>query len=189
VKICWVITGAGHFLPETADFLADFRGTQVDLYFTRAGAEVSARYGVAGRLGALGFAVYRENDFSSRDSIYFSGGRYEALVIAPATANTVAKCALGIADSLASNFFAQAGKSLVPTFVLPTDGNEEIVSVTPSGAKIDVRPRPVDLARARELSAFPRVTVLESPDEFDNIIRLTREMNGDAGMARKERAE
>jgi flavoprotein len=169
VKICWVITGAGHFLSETADFLAKAPVAPVDLYFTRAGAEVSARYGVAERLGALGFSVRRESDFSSRDSIYFSSGRYGALVIAPATANTVAKCALGIADSLASNFFAQAGKSRIPIFILPTDGEERIVSVTPSGAKIDVRPRPVDFARIRELSGFPLVTVLASPDGLGDI--------------------
>jgi flavoprotein len=171
VKICWVITGAGHFLSETVDFLAEARGVPIDLYFTRAGVEVSARYGLSERLGALGFCVFRENDFSSRNSIYFSSGRYGALVIAPATANTVAKCALGIADSLASNFFAQAGKSRTPIFILPTDGGEEIISVTPSGSEIDVRPRPVDFARIRELSGFPCVTVLSSPGELENIRR------------------
>jgi flavoprotein len=169
MKVCWVITGAGYFLAETADFLARTPDVSVDLYLTRAGAEVSERYRVTKLLASCGFNIYRENDFSSGDSIYFSGGRYNALVIAPATANTVAKCALGIADSLASNFFAQAGKSLVPIFVLPTDGEAQVVSATPSGRKIEVRPRPVDIAKIEELSRFPRVTVLRSPSEFGRI--------------------
>ena len=175
MRICWVITGAGHFLAETADFLSTLRNTRnsgdftVDLFLTRAAVEVSARYGKTSIFEALGFTVCRENDFSSGDAIYFAGGRYDALVVAPATANTVAKCALGIADSMASNFFAQAGKSGVSIFVLPTDGEENIVSVTPSGRRIDVRPRPVDLKRLAELSRFPGVTILRSPDEYEKI--------------------
>ena len=169
MKICWVITGAGHFLAETADFLSRRGPAGVDLFFTRAAVEVSARYRATEKLESCGFGICRENDFSSGGVIYFSGGRYGALVIAPATANTVAKCALGIADSLASNFFAQAEKSGVPVFVLPTDCEENITSVTPSGRKIEVRPRPVDLARAEELSRFPGVTVLRSPDELERV--------------------
>ena len=175
MKICWVITGAGHFLTETADFLYGIRNTRsfgevaIDLFFTRAAVEVSARYGKLPIFEACGFPICRENDYSSSGVIYFAGGRYDALVIAPATANTVAKCALGIADSLASNFFAQGGKIGVPIFVLPTDGEENIVSVTPSGRKIEIRPRPVDLARLGELSRYPGVTILRSPNEYEII--------------------
>ena len=175
MRICWVITGAGHFLSETADFLSRLGNTRrsrdvsIDLFFTRAAVEVSARYGRTTIFEACGFTICRENDFSSGGVIYFAGGRYDALVLAPATANTVAKCALGIADSLASNFFAQGGKNGVPIFVLPTDGEEKIVSVTPSGRRIEIRPSPVDIARLGELSRFPGVTILRSPDEFDKI--------------------
>ena len=180
MRICWVITGAGHFLAETADFLSGLRNTRssgdidADLFFTRAAVEVSARYDKRPIFEACGFAVHCENDYSSGGVIYFAGGRYDALVLAPATANTVAKCALGIADSLASNFFAQGGKSGVPIFVLPTDGEENIVSVTPSGRRIEVRPRPVDLARLGELARFPGVTILRSPDEYEKIFESLR---------------
>jgi flavoprotein len=170
-RVCWVITGAGHFLAETADYLAGAKSISGDLYFTRAGREVAAMYRVTERIGESRFEIFHEDDFSSRGAIYFSGGGYGALVIAPATANTVAKCALGIGDSLASNFFAQAGKSFVPIFVLPTDSEPEITSITPSGGRIKVRPRPVDLARTEELRRFPGVTVLRSPEEFYKISR------------------
>ena len=175
MRICWVITGAGHFLAETADFLSalgntcNSRNIEVDLFFTRAGVEVTERYNKTRIFETCGFTLCRENDFSSGGVIYFAGGRYDALALAPATANTVAKCALGIADSLASSFFAQAGKSGVPIFVLPTDGEGNIVSVTPSGNRIDVRPRPVDHMRLEELSRFPGVTILRSPDEYEKI--------------------
>jgi flavoprotein len=173
-RICWVITGAGHFLAETADFLAGAESISGDLYYTRAGREVAAMYRVGERIRTSGFNIFYEDDFSSRGAIYFSGGRYCALVIAPATANTVAKCVLGIGDSLAANFFAQAGKSSVPIFVLPTDLEGEMTSVTPSGKTIKVRPRHVDLARVEELSRFQGVTVMRSPGEFWEISRLYR---------------
>ncbi|MDR1651428.1 MAG: flavoprotein [Synergistaceae bacterium] len=166
-RICWVITGAGHFLAETVDFLCGDLSFSVDLCFTRAGYEVSARYGQAERIMARGFdKVCRETGYSSPGLIYFSGGRYDALVIAPATSNTVSKCALGIADSLASNYFAQAGKSGTPIFVLPTDNERDITSVTPSGREIRVHARDIDLERRECLSKFPGVTVLGSPEEF-----------------------
>ncbi|MDR1069085.1 MAG: hypothetical protein LBL36_07580 [Clostridiales Family XIII bacterium] len=165
-KICWVITGAGHFMAETCDFLAS-AGVSADIYFTRAGLEVARRYRQIERVEGLGLRVFRENDFSSSGLVFFAGGHYEALVIAPATSNTIAKCALGIADSLASNFFAQAGKSRVPIFVLPTDAESEIMSVTPSGRRIPIHPRPVDLLRLEEMGRFPGVTVLRSPRELD----------------------
>jgi flavoprotein len=118
------------------------------------------------RIEACGFKICVENDFSSSGVIYFSSGRYDALVIAPATSNTVVKCALGIADSLASNYFAQAGKSGIPIFILPTDAEDDVTSVTPSGKKIKISPRGVDLERVKELSGFPGVTVLHSPEEL-----------------------
>lgn len=75
---------------------------------------------------------------------------------------------MGIADSLASNFFAQAGKSGVPTLILPTDGEREIASITPSGREIKVIPRPIDLRWTEELKdagKFPGVSVgLSIPD-------------------------
>jgi flavoprotein len=170
-KICWVITGAGHFLSETAEFLSGFGEADVDIWFTRAAREVAARYGLLEKFGSRGRAASFEGDYSSSGSIRFAGGRYDALVIAPATANTVAKCALGIADSLASNFFAQAGKSGVPIYVLPTDMERDVVSVTPSGKKITVTPRPVDIARAEALANFPGTTVLRGPEEMARALR------------------
>ena len=162
-RICWVVTGAGHFLREVAEVLEGVSGSlPVDLFFTRAAREVAARYALRERLESSADRFFYENDYSAGQSIYFSSGRYRVLAIAPATSNTVAKCAMGIADSLASNFFAQAGKSCVPIVVLPTDGGRGIVSVTPSGKEIEITPRPVDLHWIEELKdceKFPGVSV------------------------------
>jgi len=78
-----------------------------------------------------GVPVYRESrrpssaPFAMR-LLKFSDGAYDALVIAPATANSIAKFASGIADSLITNLFAHAGKFHVPIIVLPTDIAPEV---------------------------------------------------------------
>ena len=167
-KICWVVTGAGHFLREVVELLPP--GPRADVYLTRAALEVVPRYRALEGIERGGRKIFRETDHSSGAIILFSMGRYDALVIAPATSNTVAKCALGIADSLASTFFAQAGKSGVPTIVLPTDVAVEVVSVTPSGKSIRVAPRPVDLQHADALSRFPGVSVARSPEALAALV-------------------
>ncbi|MDR1915550.1 MAG: flavoprotein [Synergistaceae bacterium] len=169
-SICWVITGAGHLLAETVEYLLSIDFCTVDLHLTRAGREVALRYGQMDRLKSSGREIFFETDASSSRLIFFSSGRYDALVIAPATSNTVAKCALGIADSMASNFFAQAGKSGIPIYILPTDTASEMTSVTPSGKKISVRPREIDLKYTDELSRFPGVTLVRTPEEVADSI-------------------
>lgn len=175
-RICWVVTGAGHFLREVTEMLESVSGSlSVDLFFTRAAREVAARYALRERLENAAESFYHENDYSAGQSIYFSSGRYRLLVIAPATSNTVAKCAMGVADSLASNFFAQAGKCGVPTVVLPTDGEREIVSATPSGKEIKVTPRPIDLKWTDELKEndkFPGVSVALSICDLKSLFAL-----------------
>lgn len=173
-RVCWVVTGAGHFLRESAEILEEISGSvPVDLFFTRAAREVVARYGLRERMERAAEKTLTEGDYSAYQSVYFSSGRYRVLVIAPATANTAAKCALGIADSLASTFFAQAGKSSVQTILLPTDTDKEILSVTPSGKNVKVLPRPVDFQRIAELADednFPGVSVAHSADHLRQII-------------------
>lgn len=83
-------------------------------------------YGLMVKSKQSGEPVYRESRtpssalFAMRFS-KFSEGAYDDLVIAPVTANSVAKFASGIADSLISNLLAQADKFHVPFIVLPTD--------------------------------------------------------------------
>ncbi len=48
-------------------------------------------------------------------------GKYDLLIVSPATANTVAKIVSGIADTLVTNAVAQAGKGAVKTVMVPVD--------------------------------------------------------------------
>jgi flavoprotein len=161
-RIAWCITGAGHFLEDSLRIATSRE--DVDFFLSRAAEEVVRMY----RLGDLlsGRPVFRDTAASAPLSGRFSGGRYRLLVVAPATSNSVAKFVLGLSDSLVSTLFAQAGKAGVPALILPTDTVTETWSLTPSGNRIRIRPRAVDLENSRRLASFEDVTVAADPEEF-----------------------
>ena len=164
-RVAWVITGAGHFLRECIDIVTEYK-SDINLFASRAGLEVVKMYGLYDHLLKYDINIINDDSASSASCGGFAAGRYSVLVIAPATSNTVAKCALGIADSLPTNLFAQAGKSKVPILVLPSDVSYEIESVTPSGKRIMVYPRPIDIRNVDMLRSFPGVTVIDDVEKL-----------------------
>ncbi|MDR1516158.1 MAG: flavoprotein [Synergistaceae bacterium] len=165
-RIAWALTGAGHFLSESVDIIGSLRGVAADVFLSRAAVEVVAMYGLTGRLDDLASSVTAETGHSFPITSKFSVGKYAALVISPATSNTVAKCLCGIADSLISCMYAQAGKSRVPICVLPTDIAPEMVSTAPNGNSVRVYPRQIDLEQTAKLRGTDGVTVVSSPAEL-----------------------
>lgn len=161
-RIAWCLTGAGHWLEEVLDLALARKG--VDFFLSRAAEEVLRMYRLEGRLRE--HPVFRDRMASSPLSGRFAQQVYEALIVAPATSNSVAKFALGISDSLVSTFFAQAGKSEIPIAVLPTDTEASMISRDPAGRSVRVRPRPIDLQAVERLSAMDGVTVLRSPRDL-----------------------
>lgn len=163
-RIAWAITGAGHFLADCAARVLQHGA--VDVYLSRAANEVIRMYGLERCLQGERLRVRRETLASSPAVAGFARGLYRALVVAPATSNSVAKFVCGISDSLVSNLFAQAGKSRVPIIVLPTDLGPEMTSAGPHGDLISVYPRPIDLENTARLRGFSGVTVVDSVDEL-----------------------
>ena len=78
-----------------------------------------------------------------------------------ATSNTVAKCAYGISDNLATNVFAQAGKCRVPIIVFACDTAPEMETMAPDGM-VKVYPRRIDLENVERLRQFEGTTVVET---------------------------
>jgi dihydromethanopterin reductase (acceptor) len=163
-RIAWTITGAGHALEECVDILLKYEN--VDLFLSQAGEEVLSMYGLAGRLPGTGFRIYRETKASSPLVSRLFAGVYSVLVIAPATSNSVSKFVHGISDTLATNLFAQAGKSRVPAIVYPTDLAPEMESLGPHGEHIKVYPRTIDLENTRRLQEFVGVHVIADGKEL-----------------------
>ncbi len=158
----WALTGSGHFFTESLALIRLL--SPVDLFVSRAAAEVVRMYKTKLDLPA-GTRVYRDTTASAAPVGMFYHGVYHTLVVAPATSNTVAKCVLGISDTLATNVFAQAGKCRVPAIVFACDSAPEMQTEAPEGM-VKVYPRRIDLENTRRLADFEATRVVLSLEEL-----------------------
>jgi len=143
---------------------------QVDLFLSAAADEVLPLYGL--RIEALKerFRVFRDKSASAVPVGRLYLEAYHTVVIAPATSNTVAKCALGISDTLPTNMFAQAGKLGVPSLVFACDTEPVVITKGPRTTQDEwftLRPRNIDLAQVERLREIDHCAVLRSPEELE----------------------
>ncbi|MCX9075115.1 MAG: dihydromethanopterin reductase (acceptor) [Candidatus Methanoperedens sp.] len=142
MKLAWGITGAGHFLRESFEIIKELKRTAHDLkvttFVSRAGEEVIRMYGLMDDLRRISDGSYLEETFfesqqgaSAPKTGRFLLNKYDALIISPATSNTTAKLACGIADTLITNAAAQAVKGGVHVYVVPVDISGFIESEMP----------------------------------------------------------
>lgn len=173
----WALTGSGHFFVESFALIHTLE--HVDVFVSRAADEVLRMYKLK-----LDFPksvrVMHDKTASSIPVGGFYYGVYHTLVVAPASSNTVAKCVLGVSDTLPTNAFAQAGKCRVPSIVFACDTSPEMMTMAPQGP-VPVYPRPIDLQRTEELKSFERTSVVESLGELETAIdRRRAELSGSA---------
>lgn len=164
-RLAWAITGSGHYIEDCLDFLLTL--DDVDLYLSQAGEEVLKMYGINLDDLRKRIPVYRDKAASAPPVGHFYKGYYHTFVMAPTTSNTVAKCVLGIADSLVTNLYSQAGKCKIPSIVYPCDIAPEMETTAPGG-KVMVYPRKIDLEGTAKLRTFEYTSVVESVDELIN---------------------
>ncbi|PKM09957.1 MAG: flavoprotein [Gammaproteobacteria bacterium HGW-Gammaproteobacteria-10] len=162
-RLAWAITGSGHYIEQCLEFLLSLE--RVDLYISQAGEEVLKMYGIELAEIRARMPVYRDKTASSPPVGHFYKGYYHTFVMAPTTSNTVAKCVLGIADSLVTNLYSQAGKCRVPSIVYPCDIAPAMETTAPGG-KVMVYPRPIDLEATDKIRRFPYTQVVESVEQL-----------------------
>lgn len=163
-RLAWAMTGSGHYIEECLDFLLTLK--HVDLYISQAGEEVLKMYGVDLKEIREKMPVYRDKTASAPPVGLFYKGYYHTFVMAPTTSNTIAKCVLGISDSLVTNLYAQAGKCRIPSIVYPCDIAPEMETTAPGKKKVMVYPRKIDLEATAKLREFEYTQVVESVDEL-----------------------
>jgi flavoprotein len=166
----WVLTGSGHFFTESFALIHELQ--HCDIFVSKAAAEVLRMYKLK-----LDFPdtmrVLHDKTASSVPVGGFYLGVYHTVVVAPASSNTVAKCVLGISDTLATNVFAQAGKCRVPAIVFACDTAPELETMAPHGM-VKVYPRRIDLEHTENLKRFERTTVVESLADLTTAIARRR---------------
>jgi dihydromethanopterin reductase (acceptor) len=168
--LAWAITGSGHYLRES---LAILQGLEnVDIFLSKAAAEIIKQYGFQAQLEATGHKVYQDKTASSVPVELFYAGKYHTLVIAPATSNTIAKMAYGFSDSLVSNLFAQAGKTRVPSIVFACDTATEVTSEAPRDNMVQVFPRQIDLDNVEKLKKFEFTQIVDDMNMLHKAISI-----------------
>lgn len=167
-RLAWAVTGSGHYIEECLAFMLTLE--DVDVYLSQAGEEVLKMYGIALDDIKNRFPVYRDKAASAPPVGKFYKGYYHTFVMAPTTSNTIAKCVLGIADSLVTNLYSQAGKCRVPSIVYPCDIAPEMETTAPGNKKVMVYPRPIDLEATAKIKTFPFTEVVESVHELKSAV-------------------
>ncbi len=179
-RIAWGITGSGDMIRETYDVMVDIK-KKTDLEFmvflSKEGETVLKWYRIWNEI---------QRDFNNfktdagPNSPFIAGplqvGYYDLLLIAPTTANTVAKIVHGIADSLVTNVVSQTAKGDTPIYILPVDQVKGTVkTITPTGKTLELKMRNVDVSNSEKLAQMENITVLKSPEEIYDVIGMKRE--------------
>jgi len=177
-KIAWGITGSGDRIVETVEMMKKIQKQYEDVvdirvYVSKAGDQVIKYYKLFNDLEKNFDKVWVE---LNANAPFLAGQlqvkRYEFLLLAPTTSNTVAKISLGLADSLLSNAAIMAQKAFVPTYIMPCDYKEGIITTKlPDGSDMKLRIRKEDAENVAKLRRMEDVFVIETPQELPSIFK------------------
>jgi flavoprotein len=162
-RFAWCVTGSGHMLEESLALA--LRLPRTDLFLSRAAEEVLPLYGWPLERLRERFRVLRDNSASGVPVGMLYHGMYHTVIIAPATSNTVAKCAFGISDTLPTNMYAQAGKQCISSIVYACDTEPTVITQSPD-EWVELRPRAIELENVERLKRFEYTTLVTSLDEL-----------------------
>jgi len=175
-RIAWGITGSGDLLPEIFEVLEEISripDLEITVGVSKAAVPILRWYGKWEELSRLSPRILVEEDSNTP---FLAGelqtGRYLCFLIMPVTANTAAKIAHGIADTLITNSVAQAQKGRVPVLLYPVDQHPGIITAhTPDGKVLELEMREMDLENTARLKGMRYTTVLGHPSEASEAVR------------------
>ena len=177
-RVTWGITGSGDRILEVLDVMKQIRKeykneVRITVYLSKAGELVVKYYRIFKDIQEEFDKIRVEiNSNIPTLAVQLQSGKIDFLLIAPATSNTVAKIANGIADTLLTNAAIMALKAFVPVYVLPCDYKEGVtVTQLPDGSEMKIRVRKEDAAQTKKLVAMDGVFILENPKEIHQVFQ------------------
>jgi archaeoflavoprotein AfpA len=177
-RVAWGITGSGDRLVEVIETMKQIKkhyqdDARITVYLSKAGNQVVNFYGLGKDLKENFDKIRIEiNSNLPTLAVQLQSGKIEFLLIAPTTANTVAKIATGIADTLLSNATIMALKSFVPVYILPCDYKEGVTATQlPDGTEMKIQVRKEDVERTKKLAAMDGLFILEKPEEIHHVFQ------------------
>ncbi len=172
-KIAWGITGAGdkiRSIKKVMEKISAETTVDIHIFVSKAGEQVLKMYQIMEDLQNTFQKISIEKNSNTP---FLAGslqtGKYEALIIAPSTSNTVAKITHGIGDTLLTNSALMALKAFTPVHILPTDlevGTTE--TELPNGEILKVRVREEDVKNVEKLEKMDGVYIIKGPEKIKN---------------------
>jgi archaeoflavoprotein AfpA len=175
VKIAWGITGCGDKIEEIAALMVELKkqyGLNVDIYVSKNAVMVLKWYKLWDLLKDEFYDLRTEVNANSPFLVgQLQTGHYDLFLVAPVTANSTAKIAVGIADTLMTNAVSQAAKARVPIYVYPPDNKPgELETILPGGKKLTLYIRDVDVENVDKIRKMKSITVLDNVQDIRKVI-------------------
>lgn len=177
-KIAWAVTGAGEKIEKTYETMVDIQekyGDKVEIrvFVSNAGKQVLKFYRLFKKIKEsfeyVSFEVNSNSPFLAGDVQLH---KYEFLLVAPCTSNTVAKLASRIGDTMITNAVIMGQKSQVPVYIMPVDFKEGVtVTKIPNGNDLILELTKEDIDCVRKISNMNNTFVFEDTDEIYNIFK------------------
>jgi archaeoflavoprotein AfpA len=177
-RVAWGITGGGEQLAQTIETMKKIKKqykNKVDIavYLSKAGDQVLKYYRLANILKETFSKIWVE---INANAPFLAGqlqmGKFEFLLIAPATSNTVAKISMGITDSLLTNAAIMSLKGFTPVYIMPTDYKEGTTTTKlPNGRQSKLRIRGEDVENVKRLATMRDVFILEKPADVYQVFK------------------
>jgi archaeoflavoprotein AfpA len=175
VKIAWGITGCGDKIEEIAALMIELKklyGLDVDVYVSKNAVLMLKWYKLwdllKGEFNAMQTEVNSNSPFLVGD---LQTGKYDLFLVAPVTANSTAKIAYGISDTLLTNSVSQGAKAMVPIYLFPPDNKPgELETILPGGKKLTLYIREIDVENVDRIRKMKGITVLENVQEIRKVV-------------------
>ena len=172
-KVAWGITGAGDKLAEYIAVMKELQkeyaeSVEIQVFLSKAADLVLKYYRLEDDLKQNFSKVRVElNSNAPFLAAWMQMRKYEFLLIAPATSNTVAKIANGIGDTMLTNATIMSLKAFAPVYIAPTDYEEGTVyTKLPNGKEMKLRVRKEEVEQVNKLRNMDGVHVLEGPQRI-----------------------
>lgn len=172
-KVAWGITGAGDKIAEILEIMEDLKKqsegkVEIEVYISKAADTMLKFYGLEEEIKKSFSKVFVELSANSPFlAALMQSGKYEFLLIAPASSNTVAKIANSISDTMLTNAAIMSLKAYQQVYLLPTDYKESVVyTKLPNGKEMKLRVRKEEAEQVRKLEGMDGMHTFESPQKM-----------------------
>jgi archaeoflavoprotein AfpA len=177
-KMAWGITGAGDKIADFIEVMKEMKQkyettVEIQVFASKAAETMLKFYNIENQV-KQNFQKYTVelNANSPFLAGWMQNHKYEFLLIAPASSNSVAKIANCIGDTMLTNAASMSLKAFVPIYLVPVDYKEEILyTKLPNGKEMKLRVRKEDAEQVRKLEKMEDVNVLATLEKIRGVFK------------------